>query len=109
MTKSLFFIFVLFVSPLQALELPAKDFFVCLQKTAAKIKSRTVRVHQFPNENKCAVVYSVKGKDQMVFYGGWLSFCEKKAKQVVSNLEKGLWQCTNQKNQVEVFYSFSST
>lgn len=99
----------LFVFSLQALELESKKFFFCLQKKAKAIESRTVRIHQFPKENKCAVLYSVDGQDQIISQGKWLSFCEKKANQVTTNLQKGLWRCRKYSNQVRVFYSFVST
>lgn len=98
----------LFVLSLQASELETKEFFFCLQKKARAVESRTVRIHQFPEENKCIVVYSVYGQDQMISQGSWFSFCEKKAKQVITNLQEGLWDCKKHSNQVKVFYSFSS-
>lgn len=107
MIRSLFFVTGLFAFPLQAMELETKEFFVCFQKKATEVESRTVRIHQFPEKNKCAVIYSVDGQDQMVSQGRWLTFCEKKAKQVAANLQKGLWKCEQQKNKVKVFYSVS--
>ena len=91
----------------QALELEAKDFFFCIYKKATNVEARTIRIHQFPEENKCAVVYSVNGKDNMVSYGRWLSFCKSKMEQVAANLTKRLWQCEKQEKPVPVFYSFS--
>ena len=86
----------------QALELDTKSFYFCSYKTATQIKSRTVRVHYFPEEKKCAVFYAVKGKDKIIASGRWLSFCETKANQTVENLQKELWKCSPQK--IKVFY-----
>ena len=104
--NSLCILISLLTFSLQALEVETKDFFSCLQKTATTIESRTVRIHQFLDENKCAVVYSVEGQDKVISHGSWLSFCESTAAKVVANLQKGLWKCEGQKNQVKVFYSF---
>ena len=91
--------------PLQAEELPAKDFFFCLHRKARTVEARTVRVHQFFKEKKCAVIYSVEGQDKVLSSGRWLAFCEKKAREVVNNLQKGLWKCTEQqKDKIQVFY-----
>ena len=87
----------------QALELKSLNFYNCLKKTATQIESRNIRIHQFPKENKCAVFYSVKGRDKIISRGKWLRFCEKKADQVISNLKKGLWDCKKQSG-VQVFY-----
>ena len=93
--------------PLQSLEIEAQSFFFCQHKKATAVESRTVRIHQFPEENKCAVIYSVKGQDQMIYQGRWLSFCKKKAKQVIAKLQEGLWKCQQQDELVQVFYSVS--
>ncbi len=106
--RTLFFGLALSIFSVQALEPKTKDFFLCFQKTAPRVQSRTVRIHQFPDEKKCLVIYSVKGKDQIISQGGWMTFCEKKAKQVVDNLTKGLWQCRKE-NQIEVFFPFPSS
>ena len=46
-------------------------------------------------------------RDRIISQGGWLSFCERKAKQVVDELqEQGLWKCESQHNQVKIFYAF---
>lgn len=95
--------------PLQSLEIEARSFFFCQHKRATAIESRTVRIHQFPEENKCAVIYSVQGQDQMLSHGRWLSFCKKKARQVVDNLQEGLWKCEQQDDLVQVFYSASQS
>ena len=87
-------------------ELTARSFFFCLHKKARAVESRTVRIHQFPKNNKCAVIYSVDGQDQMLSQGRWFAFCEKKARQVIDNLQKGLWKCKEHTKQVKVFYSF---
>ena len=79
-----------------------------MQRTATAVESRTVRIHQFPEENKCAVIYSIEGQDQVISQGPWFSFCEKKAEQVIANLQKGLWKCKKQQEPVKVFYSFAS-
>lgn len=107
MKKKLLLWISLIAVPGQALEMEAKEFFFCVYKKATNMEARTIRIHQFPEENKCAVVYSVNGKDNMVSYGRWLSFCKSKMDQVSSNLQKSLWQCEKQENPVTVFYSFS--
>ncbi len=91
--------------PLSAKEITAESFFFCQHKKATAVEARTVRIHQFPEKNKCAVIYSVKGRDQVISKGRWLSFCEKKAEQTAANLQKGLWKCDRQDKQVQVFYS----
>ena len=106
--KAVFFLGICLLSiPLQAFELRATDFFFCTYKKATNMEARTIRIHQFPEENKCAVVYSVNGKDNMLSYGRWLAFCKNKAEQVAENLQKSLWQCTKQEKTVTVVYSFS--
>ena len=88
----------------QALELESLSFYNCSKKTATQIESRNIRIYQFPKENKCAVFYSVKGRDKIISSGKWLRFCEKKANQVIANLKKWLWNCKKQSG-VQVFYS----
>ena len=84
MLRNLFFFFIiLFVSSLQALELKTQDFFFCFKRTATSVESRTIRIHNFSKEDKCAVIYSIAGQDQMVSQGRWLSFCKKKAKKIM--------------------------
>lgn len=102
-------LFVCFSLPLLSLavELEAQSFFFCFQRTATGLQSRTVRVHQFPSEDKCAVFYSIKGQDRVLSLGRWLVFCNNKARQVVDNLEKGLWKCREQKG-APVFYSYKT-
>lgn len=95
--------------PLQSLEIETRSFFFCQHKRATAVESRTVRIHQFSEENKCAVIYSVKGQDQVVSQGRWLSFCKKKARQIVDNLQEGLWKCEQQGDLVQVFYSISQS
>ena len=103
--KGLFLVFSLWVFPAGAVELSGLDFFVCLQKTAITVQARTLRVHQFPNKKKCAVIYSVSGQDKVIAQGGWLSFCKKTLKKAVQNLQKGLWECHSQKS-IQTFYAF---
>ena len=106
MIQSLLFILInLSATSLQAWELETQEFFFCFQNTATAVETRTVRVHSFPEENKCAVVYSIDGQDQMISAGRWLSFCKKKAQRVIDNLHKGLWKCKKQHQEVKVFYS----
>ena len=110
MIKSFFLLGIsLFTFSGQALEMEARDFFFCVYKKATHIEARTVRIHQFSKENKCAVVYSVNGKDNLISQGRWLSFCKSKAEKVASNLQKSLWQCEKQEEPVTVFYSFSES
>ena len=106
MIKSLLFVLISLsaFSP-QALELETQEFFFCFQNTATTVEARTIRIHSFPEENKCAVVYSIEGQDQMISSGRWLRFCEKKAQRVIDNLQKGLWKCKKQRQKVKVFYS----
>lgn len=87
-----------------ALEWKAQSLFFCSQKTATGQQSRSIRVHQSSDKGKCAVFYSVKGRDQLLSQGRWLSFCRKKARQVADNLQKGLWRCSEHKG-LPVFYS----
>ena len=88
----------------QAQELKSSDFYICIKKTATEVQSRNLRIHQFEKEGKCAVFYSVKGKDRVLSSGKWLRFCKKKLTQTIENLEKGLWDC-KKKPEVQVFYS----
>jgi len=83
-------------------ELKATDFYICIKKTATELQSRVLRIHQ--EEKKCAVFYSVKGKDELISHGKWLRFCRKKLVQTIENLEKGLWDC-KKKPEVQVLYS----
>lgn len=107
--KSLFLTLIsFFIFSTSALELKSEPFFVCLQKTATVIQSRSIRVHQFSDKSRCAVIYSVDGRDQMISQAYRMSFCHKKAQQVVDNLEKGLWECKKQ-NQAELFYPVLSS
>ena len=101
---SLFFLSFAFFS-LQALELESKEFLFCSKKTARFIQARTLRIHHFSKENKCAVIYSIKGQDRILSHGRWLAFCKKRLKQVADNLQKGLWECEKQREPVSVFYS----
>ena len=95
--------------PLQAEERTAKDFFFCQHRKARTVEARTIRIHQFLKEKKCAVVYSVEGQDKVISSGRWPAFCEKKAREVVNNLQKGLWKCEEQqKDKVQVFYPSTS-
>ena len=97
------FLILLSLSSAQAKELKSSDFYICIKKTAVEVQSRNLRIHEFEKDQKCAVFYSVKGKDQVLSSGKWLRFCKKKLKQVIANLEKGLWDC-KKKPEVEVFY-----
>ena len=90
----------------QALELGAKDFYFCSYKTATQVKSRTIRIHYFPAEKKCAVFYTVKGKDKLMASGRWLAFCKNKADKLVENLKEGLWKCELNSQTTKVFYPF---
>ena len=90
----------------QALELDTKSFYVCAYKTATQVKNRTIRIHYFPEEKKCAVFYTVKGTDKVIASGRWLSFCETKAKKLAENIEKALWKCKFYKQSIKVFYPF---
>ena len=90
----------------QSLELESQNFYICSYKTATQIKSRSLRTHYFPKENKCAVFYTVKGEDKIIASGRWKTFCETKTKEVVENLEKERWSCKSQKEAVKVFYPF---
>ena len=102
----LFFLISLSFSA-QSLELETKNFYFCSYKTATLVKNRTVRIHYFPEEKKCAVFYTIKGIDQIIASGRWLSFCETKANQVVENLQKELWKCKSNSQTVKVFYPFN--
>ena len=109
MIKVLFFVLMGFpVCSFSSVELESPAFFVCIRKQATAVESRTIGVYQFAEENKCAVVYSIGGQDQMVSRGRWLSFCNKKAQQVVGNLQEGLWKCHKQ-NKVQTVYSTASS
>ena len=90
----------------QSLELNTESFYFCSYKTAIEVKSQTIRIHYFPEEKKCAVFHTVKGKDTLIASGRWLSFCETKAHQTVENLQKELWKCESYKKTVKVFYPF---
>ena len=101
------FLFLISLSAsVQALELDTKAFYFCTYKTATQVKNRAIRIHYFPQEKKCAVFYTVKGLDQMVASGRWLSFCETKANELAENLEKGLWKCKFYNQAIKVFYPF---
>ncbi|MCZ0931853.1 MAG: hypothetical protein OXJ52_01705 [Oligoflexia bacterium] len=88
----------------QSLELDTKSFYFCAYKTATQVKNRTVRIHYFPEEKKCAVFYTVKGTDKIIASGRWLAFCKTKADQLVENLQKELWKCKFSNQEVKVFY-----
>ena len=101
------FLFLFSLSlPIQALELDTKNFYVCSYKTATQVKNRTLRIHYFPEEKKCAVFYTIKGVDKVIASGKWLAFCETKAKELAENLEQSLWKCKSYKETVQVFYPF---
>ena len=101
---SLFILILLSSSSIQAEELKSSHFYLCIKKTATEVQSRNIRIHQFEKDNKCAVIYSVKGKDQLISSGKWLTFCKRTLNQVLDNLEKGLWDC-KEKPEVQVFYA----
>ena len=101
----IFWLLFLSFSSIQAKELKSSDFYICIKKTATNIQSRNIRIHQFEKAGKCIVLYSVNGKDQILFTGKWLRSCKKKASQAIQNLEKSLWDCKKQP-EVQVLYSF---
>ena len=76
MIKSLFLIcislFAFFCFLL--LSLRQNNIFSVCKEQATAVESRTVRIHQFPEENKCAVIYSVEGQDQMISQGPMVFF-----------------------------------
>ena len=90
----------------QSLELDTKNFYFCSYKTAIQVKNRTIRVHYFPEEKKCAVFYAIAGNDKLVASGRWLAFCNTKAQQIVENLQKELWKCKAHNQPIKVFYPF---
>ena len=100
----LFFFILSFSFTAQSIELNTESFYFCSYKTATQVKSRTIRIHYFPEDKKCAVFYSVKGIDKMIASGKWMSFCETKAKQIAENLKEKLWECKIQEKEVKVFY-----
>lgn len=106
--KGCLLILILFSLPAWALEKPTTDFFICNQKTATSVKVRSIRIHDFSEEKKCAVIYSVQGQDELLYYGRWKSFCKNKAQEVLDNLKKGLWEC-EAFPPVSVFYSAERT
>ena len=101
---SLVFFVLSFSFIAQSIELSTESFYFCSYKTATLVKNRTIRTHYFPEDNKCAVFYSVKGIDKIIASGKWISFCETKAKQTAENLQEKLWECKKHEKEVKVFY-----
>lgn len=80
-----------FYSFAQSIE--TKEFWICTQEGVEGLRVRSLRIHHFKEDKKCLGLYSVGGKDQVVAYGKWLSFCQKMLAGVKKNLEGHLWYC----------------
>lgn len=100
----IFYLLFLSTGSVQAKELKSSDFYLCIKKTATEVQSRNLRIHQFKEEKKCGVFYSVRGKDKMIAGRKWLRSCKKDLAQEIEDLEKRLWSCKAQP-EVQVFYS----
>ena len=87
----------------EAGDLPAKTFWLCLQKRATGFAVRALRLHYFPEENRYVVIYTEQGQDQVKCQGTRRSVCEKVLNKIKTDLEKGLWECEPFQN-VKVFY-----
>ena len=91
-----------FMSPAPALELKAQEFFVCIRKKATSIEARSIALYK--QQNKCVALYSVEGQDRVISTGRRFSVCAKKAKELLKELQKSLWECEKQKG-IQSFYS----
>jgi len=103
--KTNFFIFLLWPFLSLSQDLKATSFVFCLKKTATGQQARSIRIHKWSDNKKCVVIYSVFGKDQVVFENKWSSLCAHKARNIIKELKKSLWQCDPENKQTEVFYS----
>ncbi|MCY4512530.1 MAG: hypothetical protein OXB86_02450 [Bdellovibrionales bacterium] len=83
--------------------MPAKNFWLCLQKRATGFAVRTLRLHHFPEEDRYMMIYTRQGQDQVKCQGTRRSVCEKALNKIKADLEKNLWECKSFQN-VRVFY-----
>ena len=92
----IFFSFTLFFCfSVYAKSIESRGFWLCTQDGAKGVRVRSLRIHQFPENNKCLGIYSRLGKDQIIADGKWFGFCQKMVNQVKNTLSDHLWNCKN--------------
>ena len=91
--KIVFLLVFLLSFNVKSQQIETKEFWLCSQERATGVQVRSLRIHRFPENNKCLSLYARSGEDSVIAKGKWFGFCQKMVNQVKENLQNHFWDC----------------